>query len=489
MFNERDLRQIAEHGLTVEKVEKQIAGFISGFSCLNVKEAASVGNGIRRVSDAEALEYKEAYTASAPSLKVAKFVPASGAATRMFKDLFSFLSENKSNPVVEKVLANIDRFAFAPVLRQTLPAGADDQQVVAGILSGKLNYGSKPKGMVLFHSYKDGARTAFEEHLCEGAQYAACGGEVNIHFTVSPEHLDGFKELVKQSLGKYSARFGVKYNISFSLQKSSTDTIAVDENNVPFRNSDGSLLFRPAGHGALIENLNDMDADLVFIKNIDNVTTDALREDTLLYKKVLAGVLIDAREKAVRRLEMMDEGTADLKEVASFVERELCVRIPGEWKALPEKELAARLRSLLDRPFRVCGMVRNDGEPGGGPFWVQNADGTVSLQIAEPSQISEQDKPLMKASTHFNPVDIVCSLKNYKGRKFDLTQYVDPSTCFISHKSKSGRELKALELPGLWNGAMSKWNTIFVEVPSSTFTPVKVLTDLLRPQHQPTEEL
>lgn len=487
MFNEQDLRQISEHGLTVEKVEKQIADFVSGFPSLNVKSAASVGDGIVKMCDAETFKYREIYASASKTAKVAKFVPASGAATRMFKDLFAYLSDGVENAVVEKTLANKEKFAFAEVLNGSLKEGADGRAVISGIIDGELGYGSKPKGMILFHSYPDGARTAFEEHLCEGAAYASCNGEVKIHFTVSPEHIDGFKALADEAVARCSKKYGVKYDISFSVQKSSTDTIAVDNDNKPFRNDDGTLLFRPAGHGALIENLNEIDADLIFIKNIDNVTTDALREETILYKKVLAGVLLEAMGQARCHLLKMDNGEADLHEVMSFVENKLCVQLPANWSVLPEKELAERLRGVLNRPFRVCGMVKNEGEPGGGPFWAYNTDGTVSLQIAESSQIGAEDKELMKASTHFNPVDLVCGVKNYKGEKFDLREYVDPETGFISSKSKSGRELKALELPGLWNGAMSKWNTLFVEVPVSTFTPVKVVTDLLRPQHQPTE--
>ncbi len=478
MFGPQDLKQIEAHGLTPEKVEEQIGCFVSGFPFLNVKSAASVGNGIVGLCDAETMKYREIYASACRSAVVAKFVPASGAATRMFKDLFASLAEGEENATSQRVIADKEKFAFGAAL-----ADLDDGEVVANIVEGRLGYGSKPKGMILFHSYPDGPRTAFEEHLCESAEYASCNGKVKIHFTVSPEHIDGFKALAEECVPRCSARYGVEYDISFSVQKSSTDTIAVDNDNRPFRNDDGSLLFRPAGHGALIENLNDIDADIIFIKNIDNVTTDALRDDTLLYKKVLAGVLLEVMGQARCHMLKMDNGDADLHEVISFVEKRLCVQLPSHWEVLPESELEERLRGILNRPFRVCGMVRNDGEPGGGPFWAHNEDGTVSLQIAESSQIGPEDKELMKSSTHFNPVDLVCGVKNYKGEKFDLREFVDPATGFISSKSKSGRELKALELPGLWNGAMSKWNTIFVEVPSTTFTPVKVITDLLRPQH------
>jgi len=298
-----------------------------------------------------------------------------------------------------------------------------------------------------------------------------------IHFTVSPEHIAGFETLLAEKVPVYEQRFGIRYDISFSVQKPSTDTIAVNPDNTPFRQDDGTLLFRPAGHGALIENLNEIDADVVFIKNIDNVTTDALRGDTIRYKKVLAGILLDLQERAFEYLKALEVGGAELEPIVEFIEKRLCVKLPGSYDS-------AVLRAVLDRPIRVCGMVRNEGEPGGGPFWVGNPDGTQSLQIAESSQISPDDLPLMRSATHFNPVDLVCGMKNSKGVRFDLRRYTDPSTGFISSKSSGGRDLRAQELPGLWNGAMAKWNTVFVDVPITTFSPVKVVQDLLRPQHQ-----
>ncbi len=300
---------------------------------------------------------------------------------------------------------------------------------------------------------------------------------MRIHFTVSPEHVAGFEELLAAKVPLYEKRFGVRYEISFSVQKPSTDTLAVNPDNTPFRQDDGTLLFRPAGHGALIENLNEIDADLIFIKNIDNVTTDARRGDTVRYKKVLAGVLLDLQGRAFEYLKALEVGGAELEPIAEFIGKQLCVKLPAEYDS-------ALLRAVLDRPIRVCGMVRNEGEPGGGPFWVGNPDGTESLQIAESSQIAPDDLPLMQSATHFNPVDLVCGVRDSKGCKFDLRRYTDPATGFISSKSSGGRDLRAQELPGLWNGAMAKWNTVFVDVPVTTFSPVKVVQDLLRPQHQ-----
>ena len=410
-------------------------------------------------------------------LGVVKFVPASGAATRMFKELFEFVNDGKRGKGIDTLLENIGKFAFWPELRAVLPAGADDRAIVNAIVGDGLNYGRKPKGLVTFHAYPEGARKAVEEHLVEGAAYAAAGGVVRIHFTVSPEHVAGFKELLAAKVPLYEKRFGVRYEISFSVQKPSTDTLAVNPDNTPFRQDDGTLLFRPAGHGALIENLNEIDADLIFIKNIDNVTTDARRGDTVRYKKVLAGVLLDLQGRAFEYLKALEVGGAELEPIAEFIEKQLCVKLPAEYDS-------ALLRAVLDRPIRVCGMVRNEGEPGGGPFWVGNPDGTESLQIAESSQIAPDDLPLMQSATHFNPVDLVCGVRDSKGCKFDLRRYTDPATGFISSKSSGGRDLRAQELPGLWNGAMAKWNTVFVDVPVTTFSPVKVVQDLLRPQHQ-----
>ncbi|MDE5621368.1 MAG: DUF4301 family protein [Alistipes sp.] len=477
MFTSEDLRQIESHGLTPEAVERQIENFRRGFPYLKVVSAASPGDGVIVADQAQADAAVARYEAAAGGLSVVKFVPASGAATRMFKELFEFVNDDKRGKGIDTLLDNIGRFAFWPELKRVLPEGADDKAVVSAIVKEGLGYGKKPKGLVTFHAYPEGARKAVEEHLVEGAAYAASNGAARIHFTVSPEHMEGFRELLAEKIPVYEQRFGIRYDISFSVQKSSTDTIAVNLDNTPFRQDDGTLLFRPAGHGALIENLSEIDADLVFIKNIDNVTTDARRGDTVRYKKVLAGLLLGLQERAFGCLRELEAGTADLESIAAFVERELCVKLPAEYDA-------ALLRSILDRPIRVCGMVRNEGEPGGGPFWVANPDGTESLQIAESSQIGPDDMPLMKSATHFNPVDLVCGGRDAQGRKFDLRRYVDPSTGFISSKSSGGRDLRAQELPGLWNGAMACWNTVFVDVPVSTFSPVKVVQDLLRPQHQ-----
>lgn len=466
-----------EHGLTPAALETQLKNFREGFPFLPVTRAASCGDGIR-VLDAAGIEQAAArYDRAKESLRVVKFVPASGAATRMFKDLFEFVREGRRTAVVGELLANRRRFAFWPELRTIIGDDADERQTVENIVAEGLRYGETPKGLVSFHRYGDEVRKAVEEHLVEGAQYAAAGGEVKIHFTVSPEHLTRFEALLAEKIPGYESRFGVKYRISFSVQDPSTDTLAVNPDCTPFRRVDGRLLFRPAGHGALIGNLGKIDADIVFVKNIDNVTTDARRGDTVLYKKALAGVLLALQERIFEYLMALEVPGAELEPIAAFIENELCVKLPKDYGT-------ALLRQVLDRPIRVCGMVRNEGEPGGGPFWVAGADGLETLQIAESNQIAPEKRELMRSATHFNPVDLVCSFRTSKGGRFDLQEFVDPATGFISRKSDGGRELLAQELPGLWNGAMARWNTVFVEVPITTFSPVKVVTDLLRPEHQ-----
>ena len=477
MFSKEDLQQIEQHGLTQAQVEQQIENFRKGFPYLKIVRAAAAGDGVLVMSDEQIAQAEARYNDAAANIKVVKFVPASGAATRMFKELFEYVNDDKRTPGIDKLLDNIEKFAFWPELSKYIMPDSPDEEIVESIVKTGLCYGSKPKGLVTFHSYPEGNRKAVEEHLVEGALYARSGDEVYIHFTVSSEHMGGFWDVLGATQPYYEERFGVKYNVSFSVQKPSTDTIAVNPDNTPFRTDEGKLLFRPAGHGALIENLNDIDADIIFVKNIDNVTTDERRGDTVKYKKALAGLLLELQEQAFEYLKVLEVGGADLEPIAKFVEEKLCVKLPEDYNT----EL---LKAVLNRPIRVCGVVRNQGEPGGGPFWVDGGDGTESLQIAESSQIAPEDMHLMKAATHFNPVDLVCGVKDSRGGKFDLTQYTDPSTGFISSKSSGGRDLRAQELPGLWNGAMAKWNTVLVEVPITTFSPVKVVQDLLRPEHQ-----
>ena len=477
MFTHEEITQIEAHGLSVAAVEKQIENFRNGFPSLPVVRAAAGGDGVKQF-DAEYVAEREAYyTDNLRYLKTIKFVPASGAATRMFKELFEYVNDDKRTAGIDKLIVNLEKFAFFPELAKYLQPQIDDKDVVRNIIIDGLAYGAKPKGLVTFHAYKEGARKPVEEHLVEAALYASSNGEANIHFTVSPEHQDGFEALLKERQSYYEQKFGIKYNVSFSIQSPATDTIAVNPDNTPFRTDDGKLLFRPAGHGALITNLDKLDADVVFVKNIDNVTTDERKTDTVTYKKVLAGELLRLQSRAFELLRAFERGEDVTTEATSFIVNDLCCK-------LPENASRELVIETLDRPIRVCGMVKNEGEPGGGPFWVRDDKGREQLQIAESSQIAAEDMHLMKEATHFNPVDLVCGIKRYDGTKYDLTQYTDPKTGFISSKSAGGRELRAQELPGLWNGAMANWNTIFVEVPISTFSPVKVVQDLLRPEHQ-----
>ena len=505
MLSQEDLQQIASKGISQEKIEMQLNEFKTGFPFLKLEAAASLGKGIISPDEGEREKYIQQWKDyKAQGKKIVKFVPASGAASRMFKDMFAFVSadyDTPTTPFEKTYFDNIHRFAFFEALNEkciencgkdidTLIGEGNYKAVAANMLEGNgLNYGQLPKGMLLFHNYEDGARTPMEEHLVEGALYAASNGEANVHFTVSHEHMQFFEKKVEEKVDKYAKEYGIHYNISFSEQKPSTDTIAANPDNTPFRTEDGKLLFRPGGHGALIENLNEIDADVIFIKNIDNVVPDRLKPDTVTYKQLIAGVLVSLQSQAFKYLELLDTGKydhEDLEEIIRFVQRDLCCRKP-DIKLLEDAELVIYLRKKLNRPMRVCGVVKNVGEPGGGPFLTYNSDGTVSLQILESSQIDKSNaeyQRMFTEGTHFNPVDLVCAVKDYKGQRFCLPEFVDKSTGFISNKSKNGKELKALELPGLWNGAMSDWNTVFVEVPLSTFNPVKTVNDLLREQHQ-----
>lgn len=504
MLTDQDKKQIESRGMTVEQVEKQLNQFKEGFPFLKIEAAAAVGKGIVAPNDAERAEAKAAWETYKKNHKVLKFVPASGAASRMFKNMFAFLNADYDEPQTDfekEFFAGIKQFAFKKALcgkcqenqgkhLKDMLAEGRYKEIVANMLTDKgLNYGQLPKGLLLFHSYEDGPRTPMEEHLVEAALYANCDGKANVHFTVSHDHLPLFKARVEEKKAYYEEKFGVKYDITFSEQKPSTDTIAVNPDNTPFRNDDGTLLFRPGGHGALIENLNDQDADVIFIKNIDNVVPDRLKGDTVEWKQIIAGVLVQKQQQAFDYLCLLDSGCynhAQLEDIIRFVQRDLCCR-KADIKELEDAELVEYLRGKLNRPMRVCGVVKNVGEPGGGPFLAYNQDGTVSLQILESSQIDKSNEEYVKmftSGTHFNPVDLVCATKDYQGRKFDLPKYVDHQTGFICSKSKNGRELRALELPGLWNGAMSDWSTIFVEVPLSTFNPVKTVNDLLRDAHQ-----
>ena len=500
---EADLQQLAGLGLTTERVQAQIDNFKSGFPKSHIDAPATPDNGgIRVLDDKEIARYERQYSALGRDKKILKFVPASGAATRMFKDLYSFASTyfgvannfEKEFPEVKLFLENLRSFAFYNDLKacmQRADLDIDDYMqrgdyttVINFLLKEQyLGYGSLPKALLKFHRYGEVQRTPLEEHIVEGALYARnADGTVNLHFTISPEHRAGFRRKIAEVKQYYESTFGIKLKISFSEQKHYTDIIAVDEQNQPIRDEEGRLVFRPGGHGALIENLNEQRADIIFIKNIDNVVPDWMKHTTVIYKQVLAGMLLELREKVFDALRTLDShpDSRTLGKLIRFAKEELNIMVPDGCDA-------GALHSLLNRPMRICGMVKNLGEPGGGPFYTIDTMGRRSLQIVESAQINHNDpqqEALFQGSTHFNPVDLVCSTKSYRGRYFDLRKYVDPKTGFISKKSKGAVTLKSQELPGLWNGAMADWITLFVEVPVATFNPVKTVNDLLRKEHR-----
>lgn len=507
LFTDRDLQQLSSVGISLEEATRQVLDIRSGFPYLHLEAPASLERGIVRLDSREEATYMNAWQdyLSSPHASVCKLVPASGAASRMFKSLFAYEATQGEEPseAVRTFLDHLPRFAFYDRLNEvclrntwkSIPKLLNAEAyrtIIENLLhEAGLNYGSLPKGLLQFHAYGKTSRTAAEEHLVEGALYGRDRyGRVRIHFTVSPEHRSLFEKTLEHVRDLYQDRYGVFYEITFSEQSPATDTLALRPDGSLFRLEDESLLLRPGGHGALIRNLGALDADVVFIKNIDNVVPDHLKGTTVMYKKLLGGVLILLRRQIHDYLRLLLEGRpsrAQLQEMATFVRDNLCIDVPEEVER-EDKALATWLTQRLDRPIRVCGMVRNQGEPGGGPFIVREHDGSTSLQILESTQINMQDehhRSAFESGSYFNPVDIVCSLRNHKGERFDLAKYVNAKTAFIASKSLGGQELLALERPGLWNGGMHHWNTVFVEVPVETFNPVKEVNDLLRPEHQP----
>ena len=502
MMEIKDLEQIKERNITEEQVNQQVAQLKRGTAFVQLLRPATIGDGIIRMSDDEAKAMNQAFDEDKEYYHFTKFVPASGAASRMFKDLFAFTENGIETKFTDIFFAHIQSFAFYNDLNEAvtklydmdidamLKQGRKVDIIKALLLDDGLGYGKLPKALLKFHHYTTFDRHAFEEHLVEAARYATnTDGTAWLHFTVSPEHEQPFKEAVAKVKDQYEKQYGVSYNISYSCQKPSTDTVAIDVEGNLFREANGKLLFRPGGHGALIENLNDLGQEIVFIKNIDNIVPETRVATTVTYKKALAGLLLRLQQQTFEYLEALDAGDMteeELQEVMNFTREKLHVDIPEFVNTYDTLEKTDFLYDCLNRPMRVCGMVKNEGEPGGGPFWIRNNDDEVSLQIIESSQIDHgnpEQEAIFQGSTHFNPVDLICGCWNYRGEAFNLTDYVDPTTGFVSNKSKDGRELRALELPGLWNGAMADWITIFVEVPVETFNPVKTVNDLLKPMH------
>ena len=504
MFSQKDLQQIRSKGISIDEINQQIRHFQQGFPPADITMPATPGKGIMLLTEGDQQHYKDVFLDNAPDFRIIRFIPASGAASRMFKSLYEALEHLQGKTLKEqkawileqkelrKFFKKLKKYPFYEDLG--LPEDASPDRLLNQLLGGDgLGYGNLPKGLLKFHKYSESdRRTAFEEHAREAVKY--CGnrdGLVRMHMTVSPDHLDGFQIEAARILPRIEQETGIHVDVSFSFQKPETDTIAVTPQNEPFRNADGSLLFRPGGHGALIRNLDALDGDIVFVSNIDNVAPDRLKNLRVEQKQVLGGLLLEVRSKIfyyLRQLkgeEKMEKTRLD--SMMTYLHERLGIAIPEMLKSWDVTQLRAWLISTIDKPIRVCGMVRNEGEPGGGPFYVRSESGEVSLQIVESSQIDMKDPDkaeLVNQSTHFNPVDLVCSLRDYRGEKFNLNEYVDQNTGFISEKSVGGKPLKALELPGLWNGSMAGWLTLFAEVPIETFSPVKTVFDLVRKEHR-----
>ena len=500
-----DIKRIEEEGLTRERVLAQIDLFKRGVCPIKLNRPCTVNDGIVALPEEELAKMVALYEEDLQiGRRVLKFVPASGAASRMFKDWYVNMENGHLDARQgEEFARELKRFAFYTDLLGTVARDGEDLErmleagrhadILAYILTSEgLNYGNLPKALLKFHSYPDGSRSALEEHLVEAALYTKDACRIcRLHFTLSEEHQDDVAEYLSVIKRYYEKHYDVVFDITLSIQESSTNTIAVDLENRPFRNQHGELVFRPGGHGALLENLNGTGGDIVYLKNIDNIVPDRLKPVTVFYKKVLGGYLISLQNEIFRYLRRLDEAELDektLQELKTFCEKSLHLVMPPWFRDLSLPEKGSFIFKRLNRPILVCGMVRNQGEPGGGPFWINGEDQTQSLQIIEESQIDSQSaeqKSIWSRATHFNPVDLVCGVRDYRSCQFDLHDFVDRDSYFISQKSEKGRDLKALELPGLWNGSMARWITIFVEVPIETFNPVKTIHDLLRPQHLP----
>jgi hypothetical protein len=507
MFTETDLEQISKEGLHPDSIKEQLDTFVHGIPFAEIVTAASIGNGIELIGNVDQQELVDLFEKKKGNLDLVKFVPASGAATRMFGFLHRFLEgfdpdkrklndylKEQNDPNLNLFLESKEEFAFVDQVRKKIREHYPDYRLgkkgmrahvfVKMMLTEKgLNFINMPKGLIPFHKYSKYSTTAFEEQLYESSFYASAKDEAFLHFTFSESHLHFFKNEFEDVKRRVTKKTKTKFNISYSFQKKETKTIAVTEKNQPARSAAGELIFRPSGHGALLENINDIDADIIFIKNIDNVVIEELTENSSFYKKMLAGKLLWVQNKVFGYLRILAKNEYDtkwIKEVKSFLWNELNI------KNIPDD--IDEIEDLLNRPIRICGVVKNMGAAGGGPFWVQDVMGKVTLQIVELAQINlkdEHQKIITNKATHFNPVDLVCGIRDYRGKKFDLSRFTDPNSGFITKKSKNGVSIKALELPGLWNGSMADWNTVFIEVPLSTFNPVKTVNDLLNREHRP----
>lgn len=515
MFSDKDLKQLKSKGLSLKQIESQLDIFKTGLQFSDLIRPAVVNDGIKTLNEENSQTLIDLFDEQSKKYTITKFVPASGAATRMFKELYEFMQNytgseedylkylsKRGSDSIFYFFEHLWYFAFFQDLKEMMLEKYDldidklleknELNLILELLITEkgLNYGKMPKGLIKFHNYREFSRTAAEEHMIEAKYFAADKKSiVRLHFTVAEEYLQDFKAHIAEVAHILHDKLKVKFEVSFSVQDPSTDTIAVDHKNEPLRDDKGRLVFRPGGHGSLINNLNQLKEDIVFVKNIDNIVPDRLKPESAKYKKVLGGFLLKYQTQIFKYLNQLDQddvSDAQLVKILKFTESELCTPAPADFNDQNKSKQISYLKAILNRPIRVCGMVANEGEPGGGPFFVKQANGMISLQIVESSQMNLNDakvKKIVQKSSHFNPVDLVLGLKNYKSEKFNLIDFIDPDTAFISSKSVNGKEIKALEWPGLWNGAMSNWNTFFVEMPSVTFNPVKTVNDLLREEH------
>lgn len=512
-LEKKDELLLQSKGISQEELYEQWRLFKEGIPPVELDRAAVIGDGILAFTDEEKAKYAAIYQKKKKGVKVLKFVPASGAATRMFKSLFAFKDEfdpssetffeylsRTKNKEVEVFFSKFSDFAFYPFWQQyekthsaqldELSEDARKKEIVRVLLEDEhFNYGNLPKGLLPFHRHSEKVVTAFEEHFREAVMYASDTESAHLHFTISEQHSQSFAKELKAIQGELEKRYDIKFDVSFSFQKPSTDTVSVTPENTFFRDEKGDLLFRPSGHGALLSNLNEQDVDILFVKNIDNVVVKKYTDETVFYKEVLAGKLREVQTHNFRILKRIDEDRIKKRELPLLLDylKSINIFVPEYLYKFKRRYVLEFVREKLNRPIRVCGMVRNEGEPGGGPFWVRRPDGSVSLQIVESAQVdlsNQHQIDIFTSSTHFNPVDLVCGIKDYRGKRFDLHRYVDTSQAFISSKTYQGKPLKALERPGLWNGSMADWITLFVEVPLITFNPVKTINDLLKTTHQ-----
>ena len=500
IFSKQDIRQIERHGLRLKDVKQQLAAYRKGPHYIYLCRPCAIRDGILSLSAAERNKLMALYEKESAGYKIVKFVPASGAASRMFAEWFSALNNEGfgSAKLNQVFIRDLRKYPFFDLLRTNKEVVQHIRQknikkILNYILSAEgLNYGWLPKALIPFHLYgKNDMRTALEEHLVEGAHYIRSPRNIcPLHFTISAEHKKNIIEKIKSVKAFYEDRCRTKYEISLSVQSPSTDTLAVDENNLPFRDGRKNLVFRPGGHGSLLFNLQNLDADFIFVKNIDNIAPEKLLQEIIPDKKVMGGLAVRLQKEihdAVRQLKSSKIDTVQIDEIISFCSKKLNIVFPRGFDRQSRRDKIKLLISKLNRPLRICAMVRNEGEPGGGPFWVEEKDGTQSLQIIEKAHVDKSNPgqlAVWEKSQYFNPVDMVCCVKDYRGRKFKLTDYVDRNTYLISQKHEKGRGINALEAPGLWNGAMAKWNTVYVKAPLLVFNPVKTVNDLLRPEHQ-----